>query len=357
MKRLAAVIISIVFIFTACSRHALENKVFNTAKTEWKAAKVAETADNSINNMQELSENDAAPAADEWEPYWAAGAATMITLYVAWAVISKCCQELKKEKTYDIFVKMNPNTELTAQEIFDKLGRWGRWFKLQIDKKDVLYNNLTIPVIYRLCNEVISNRGNRIVCKYPKDHSDSGVLLVIDAKDGKIRPNPSPIKLTRVKTKHIETLKIIPDRPEDTEFFGKLIVPEANQIEKTYNIRATLNEKYEAEVGVKAILDEVEYLGEMKAGTGGMHYIDIDFNLDMTECKLTVIREVELTKFLACVKGSSLVWFYNINRNNLEVEKQKISLGRIKTSKSISELKVRCRHKFVEDLIQIESNE
>jgi hypothetical protein len=32
MKRLAAVIISIVFIFTACSRHALENKVFKPAE-------------------------------------------------------------------------------------------------------------------------------------------------------------------------------------------------------------------------------------------------------------------------------------------------------------------------------------
>lgn len=42
MKRLAAAIISIVFIFNACSRHAAENKIFNTAETEGKAAKLAE---------------------------------------------------------------------------------------------------------------------------------------------------------------------------------------------------------------------------------------------------------------------------------------------------------------------------
>jgi len=54
MKRLAAAIISIVLIFTACSRHAAENLVFNTAETENETLETEETE----NETSETKENE-----------------------------------------------------------------------------------------------------------------------------------------------------------------------------------------------------------------------------------------------------------------------------------------------------------
>jgi hypothetical protein len=44
MKQIAAIIISIVFIFTACDRHAVENKAFNTSEKNRQQEQQKETS-------------------------------------------------------------------------------------------------------------------------------------------------------------------------------------------------------------------------------------------------------------------------------------------------------------------------
>jgi len=55
MKRLAAVIISIVFIFTACDRHAVEREVFNTAEAETETLEAEKTETETLEYAREAA--------------------------------------------------------------------------------------------------------------------------------------------------------------------------------------------------------------------------------------------------------------------------------------------------------------
>jgi hypothetical protein len=205
MKRLASVIISIVFIFTACDRHAVEREVFSTAET---GNEVFETEE------REQAENE---ESSRTTGYYAGAAACVIAAVGITAAVIYKCRSKEIEKTYGIFARTKQDIRLTVREILYRLRGGGIPFNFEIN------NVVSIRSIGR------ENNGYRLV------GTDFGISIydcnvrsmkpLATIQGGSIIPEEHPLELftVRTTTKHIKTLKITSDNPENTEFLNELI--------------------------------------------------------------------------------------------------------------------------------------
>jgi len=194
VKRTVAVIISIVFIFTACDRHAVESEVFNTTGAETETLEAEKTETETLEYAREA-------------------ASVIAAIGIIAAVIYKCqCNKIELEiektnKTHIIYnaIEAKIDRSVPVQEIIDTLNSnqeirdsgeaiIGSFDVILIKTGETLLRNFSLKVTKKLMEKFVS--------RYEEKEKVECFLFRIKSEDDTEYPVPEFVKI-RIKDKKV----------------------------------------------------------------------------------------------------------------------------------------------------------